>query len=285
MICLSAEIEMMLKRAFIAMLALWAALAAVAQDQLPLSQIAVAHDSVVAEGYKLYYYDKLNWLGTDAYREQCTARRATAMLVQELSDTALAAIYVDVRKRECVFEFRLTTGNVVEAIDQVRPLTAAEQQQLRHHQRLMRAVDAHADSLHQLDSRIGALNLDAVPMPRLGITRVYFMQGTRLQSVIPFGNDCSMDFDQQCRLVGFRRYHPGFVPIDFSTAKKGSVHKTTHPHFEANPLVAPTDVATFLLYGHDGYGMNTFSVYSRPLSCYFTFDASLARILVIKDGQ
>lgn len=275
-----------LRHALIALFGILTALGTQAQEgTLPFDRIAVINDSVVAEGYRLYHYDKLNWVGSDTYGAQCTHKRATVSLVQQLSDTALAAIYVDAARQQCVFEFRMSTGNVVEAIDQVRPLSADEARQLKHHLRLLDSINAHSDSLTALDRRIGRLNMNIVPLPSpAGITRVYFTQGTTLQGVIPFGNDCSMDFDAQCRLVGFSRYHPGFVPIDFSSAKKGSVHKTTHPHFEANPYVSPTDVATFLLYGRDGYGMHTFSVYSRPLGCYFTFDSRLGRILLINDG-
>lgn len=258
-----------------------------AQDAtiLPFNQIAVVNDSVVAEGYRLYHYDKAQWVASDAYRELCSHKReAVVSIVRQMGDTALTTIFCDPNEKQCVFELRLSTGNVTEAIDQLRPLHPLEIEQLKHHMRLLNAVNAHTDSLTALGRQVGALNMDVVPLPD-GITRVYFLQGTSRLGVIPFGNDCSMDFDRQCQMVGFRRYHPDFVPIDFSTAQTGSVHKTTHPHFEQNPFVTPTDVATFLLYGHDGYKMDTFSVYSRPLNCYFTFDARLGRVITIKDGQ
>ena len=49
--------------------------------------------------------------------------------------------------------------------------------------------------------------------------------------------------------------------------------------------ITPTDVATFLLYGHDLYGMNTFSVYSTALCCYFTYNATAHSIVLVEDEE
>ena len=85
-------------------------------------------------------------------------------------------------------------------------------------------------------------------------------------------------------LIARRKYHDSFIPIDFS-GKEGNIRKCTHSHLDENPYITPTDVATFLLYGHDLYGMNTFSVYSKALKCYFTYNAETSTILLVDDDE
>lgn len=116
------------------------------------------------------------------------------------------------------------------------------------------------------------------------LTRLYLIQGTNKSKLIPYGNDYSFDFDKNCNLIARRKYHNSFIPIDFSQ-KEGNIHKCTHSHLKDNPYITPTDVATFLLYGHDLYGMNTFSVYSTALSCYFTYNATAHSIVLVEDEE
>lgn len=245
---------------------------------LPIDSLGAIADSVVAEGLRLYRFDKMNWIGSDAYRSQCSHRTATVNLVSENRDSTLTNRYIDTRTGQCVMQcsYDPRTGEATVA-DSVRPLTATERKALDRHLAVLRGVEAQQDSLTPLDPAIGSLNLVAVPLND-SITRAYFIQGTQRDKLIPFGNDCSMDFDRQGHMVAFRRYHRSFIPIDFSKAK-GNIRKCTHSHLEGSPYVTPTDVATFMLYGHDLYLMNTFSVYSLQLDCYFTFDARLGKII------
>ena len=44
-----------------------------------------------------------------------------------------------------------------------------------------------------------------------------------------------------------------------------------HSHLSFCPLIAPTDIALFLLYGHEA-GMSSFKVLSTAYNCVFMFD-------------
>ena len=54
-------------------------------------------------------------------------------------------------------------------------------------------------------------------------------------------------------------------------------------NLDGNPYITPTDIATFLLYGHDLYALKTFSLYSPDMKCYFTFNTETATIVMVDD--
>lgn len=247
-----------------------------------IHEIDAINDSVIVEGHNLYLHDKLQWVMSDAYKQLCSSKTASLAVVGNLNDTLMSGIMIDVDQMKCVFECRinLNTGDI-EPFDLVRGLTPKEIE------RAERQVDL-LDKVSELDGIVnikeaGNLNADVVEIsPKL--TRVYLLQGTNKSKLIPFGNDYSFDFDASGNLIARRKYHSSFIPIDFSS-KEGNIHKCTHSHLDDNPYVTPTDVATFLLYGHDLYGMKTFSVYSKALSCYFTYNAETSTIVLVDDND
>ena len=247
-----------------------------------IHEIDAINDSVIVEGHNLYLHDKLQWVMSDAYKQLCSSKTASLAVVGNLNDTLMSGIMIDVDQMKCVFECRinLNTGDI-EPFDLVRGLTPKEIE------RAERQVDL-LDKVSELDGIVnikeaGNLNADVVEIsPKL--TRVYLLQGTNKSKLIPFGNDYSFDFDASGNLIARRKYHSSFIPIDFSS-KEGNIHKCTHSHLDDNPYVTPTDVATFLLYGHDLYGMKTFSVYSKALSCYFTYNTETSTIVLVDDND
>ena len=247
-----------------------------------IHEIDAINDSVIVEGHNLYLHDKLQWVMSDAYKQLCSSKTASLAVVGNLNDTLMSGIMIDVDQMKCVFECRinLNTGDI-EPFDLVRGLTPKEIE------RAERQVDL-LDKVSELDGIVnikeaGNLNADVVEIsPKL--TRVYLLQGTNKSKLIPFGNDNSIDFDASGNPIARRNYHNSFIPTDFSR-KHGNIHKCTHSHLDDNPYVTPTDVATFLLYGHDLYGMKTFSVYSKALSCYFTYNAETSTIVLVDDND
>lgn len=253
------------------------------QAQRPAMHVINAiNDSIVDEGYTLYLHDKLNWALSDYYRQQCSSKTASLSVVGVLNDSLMSGIMIDVDQLKCVFECRLNlnTGDL-QPINMVRGLSKKELERAERQVTLLEKISS-LDGIANV-SEAGNLNIDVVEMGD-NLTRLYLIQGTNKSKLIPFGNDYSFDFDKNCNLIARRKYHNSFIPIDFSQ-KEGTIHKCTHSHLKDNPYITPTDVATFLLYGHDLYGMNTFSVYSTALSCYFTYNATAHSIVLVEDEE
>lgn len=257
-----------------------AAFGALHAQRPAMHEINAINDSIIDEGYTLYLYDKLNWVSTDYYREMCSSKTASLSVTGNLNDSLLSTIMIDVDQMKCVFECRLNlnTGEI-EPFNMVRGLSKKE---IERAQRQVDLLEQISD-LKGIGSvkEAGNLNVDVIEIND-NLTRVYLLQGTNKSKLIPFGNDYSIDFDSNNNLLALRKYHNSFIPIDFSD-KEGNIRKCTHSHLKDNPYITPTDIATFLLYGHDLYGMNTFSVYSTAFGCYFTYDVDMHAILLVDD--
>ena len=244
--------------------------------------IDAVNDSVIDEGNNLYLHDKLNWVMSDAYKQMCSSKTASLSVVGMLNDTLMSGIMIDVDQLKCVFECRLNLNSGdIEPFNLVRGLTPKELLRAERQVELLEKV-GEIDGIANV-KEAGNLNADVVEISPT-LTRVYLLQGTNKSKLIPFGNDYSFDFDANGEMIASRTYHNSFIPIDFSD-KNGNIHKCTHSHFDDNPYITPTDIATFLLYGHDLYGMKTFSVYSKAYNCYFTYNAETATIVLVDDND
>lgn len=240
------------------------------------------NDSILDEGYNLYLHDKLNWALSDYYRQMCSSKTASISVVGALNDTLMSGIMIDVDQLKCVFECRLNlnTGEI-EPINMVRGLSMKELERAERQVTLLERI-SEIDGITNI-KEAGSLNIDIVEISD-NLTRLYLIQGTKKSKLIPFGNDYSFDFDRNCNIIKRRKYHNSFIPIDFGE-KEGNISKCTHSHLKENPYITPTDIATFLLYGHDLYGMNTFSVYSTAFGCYFTYNAQTHSIILVEDEE
>ncbi|MBR5638948.1 MAG: hypothetical protein IKW83_04205 [Muribaculaceae bacterium] len=244
--------------------------------------IDAVNDSVIDEGNTLYLYDKLNWVMSDAYKQMCSSRTASLSVVGQLNDTLMSGIMIDVDQMKCVFECRLNLNSgEIEPFDLVRGLTPKEIARAERQLTLLEKV-SDLDGIYNV-AEAGNLNADVVEISP-NLIRVYLLQGTDKSKLIPFGNDYSFDFDADGNLLARRKYHKSFIPIDFS-GKDGNIRKCTHSHLDDNPYISPTDIATFLLYGHDLYGMKTFSIYSKAFNCYFTYNADNDNIILVDDEE
>ncbi len=255
----------------------------IAWGQRPAMHVIDAvNDSVIDEGNNLYLHDKLNWVMSDAYKQLCSSKTASLSVVGQLNDTLMSGIMIDTGHMKCVFECRLNlnTGEI-EPLDLVRGLTPKEIARAERQLTLLEKVGELEGIYNVVEA--GDLNADVVEISPT-LTRVYLLQGTNKSKLIPFGNDYSFDFDDAGNLVARRKYHRAFIPIDFS-GKDGNIRKCTHSHLDDNPYITPTDIATFLLYGHDLYGMKTFSVYSKAYGCYFTYYVDTATIVLVEDSE
>ena len=101
--------------------------------------------------------------------------------------------------------------------------------------------------------------------------RVYYMLGTAQHGVIPFGCDFSYDCDSEGNIKGFRRYHKTYIPAQLKMDDGSPVLYAVHSHLRFCPLIAPTDIALFLLYGYEA-GLSGFKVASTAYHCVFSFD-------------
>lgn len=234
----------------------------------PLNELYSIHDSIIKEGRTLYLYEKVSWNGTDEYRAKATNKDVMGQFVYKDGDY-FNSIFFQKADSTCRFEYRFDTNTLLATTtDSIRKLTPTELAWIAKRDVFMKTVNDYIDSLTILDPSFGTLNAEIIPINE-HITRLYLIQGTSKNGIIPMGNDYSFDFNNDNHLVQFRRYHRSFIPINMPEGLE--VRSFTHSHLADNPYITPTDICTFLLYGRDIYKMKEFSILSLAYGCTFIF--------------
>ena len=120
------------------------------------------------------------------------------------------------------------------------------------------AFEKYGDQIKYND-KIGNPNFDFVRIND-NLIRLYVLQGTVQPNTIPFGNDCSIDFDNSGNPLCFRKYHQSMIAVNTVDDEGKKVVSVVHSHLADNPYITPTDVCNFLLYRgelEDSYILST----------------------------
>jgi len=243
-----------------------------AQSVMPLPEnVDAALDSILREGYTLYLYEKAAWYSTDEFVERVEDKSGVRQTVFPSGENELSALFYREADSTAVFSFKMNVvsgGATIEA--EPRPLTEMELGAIRLRNALQEKLVNSDVQIASHPEAAGNLNLEILPLD--GLIRLYFLQGTTLNNLIPFGNDVTVDFDEDLNLITWRKEHNTFIPAKWDSDEE-DIGEFFHTHVQDKPFISPTDICTFLLYGHDLYGMNTFSVISTAYDCIFTFNA------------
>ena len=249
-----------------------------AQESEPLPDAEVlkaANDSILAEAYLLYLFEKSAWVLEDvlAASKPATMNEMGGWFPvgDEENEDVVKGVFFNHEKTKVLFEasFNLKTG-AASGMDVVRDLSPEEIEIIDVREKVLRAV-------HTLDSEDlpscpeGCTFNSEVMRIDEDLYRVYYMLGTAQHGVIPFGCDFSYDCDSEGNIKEFRRYHRTYIPAQLKMDDGSPVLYAVHSHLRFCPLMAPTDIALFLLYGHEA-GMSGFKVLSTAYHCVFSFD-------------
>lgn len=242
-------------------------------SQEDLQQLFVMNDSVIREGSKLYLYEKLSWLATDNFFT--TGANARGSFIIE-DDSMYRVLFVNA-DLQCVYEENLDKNTYkTQRNTEVRKLNENEMALWERHLRLMGKIGDANIPAYSFPEGTASFNVEIIRVNEK-LTRAYVIMGALVDNLIPFGNDFSFDFDNNDSLVAQRAYHHSYIPI---TWEEGSTPKRVmHSHTRDNPYITPTDICTFLLYGHDQYGLKDLWVYSPALHSYLVFNADMMSII------
>ena len=151
-------------------------------------------------------------------------------------------------------------------------------------QAIMTVVKTCGDSILNYSSAGGTLNFDVIPMDN-GRLRMYITQGTTHADVQPFGNDYVIDLDGRLQVTSFRRLHNFYIemPID------GDSNSISHRHAPDSEMITATDIVSFMLYGHDLFGLGstyvTFKPHADGEGYVVVFDANSFGAVVMTQGM
>jgi hypothetical protein len=208
--------------------------------------IQTINDSICAEGAVLYTAERLNWVSTDSVLARYRHEDLGGSLIWQPTASTWSAIFYDKDKKNCIFELKLNTMSGANSLSyDIRPLTEEERVQIKlKHTMLDNAFEKYGDQI-KYNEKIGNPNFDFVRIND-NLIRLYVLQGTVQPNTIPFGNDCSIDFDNSGNPLCFRKYHQSLIAIKTDEIDKAI--SVVHSHLADNPYITPTDVCNFLLY-------------------------------------
>ena len=251
---------------------------AIAQESEPLPEAEVlkaANDSILAEAYILYLFEKSAWVLEDVL----TASKPAAMnemggwfpVGDNEDEDVVKGVFFNEEKTKALFEasFNLKTG-IASGKDVARDLSPEEIEMINVREKALLAVRTLDDEDLPSCPEGCTFNTEIIRIDE-DLYRVYFMLGTTQHGVIPFGCDFSYDCDSEGNVKGFRRYHKTYIPTQLKMDDGSPVLYAVHSHLRFCPLIAPTDIALFLLYGYEA-GLSGFKVVSTAYHCVFSFD-------------
>lgn len=223
-------------------------------DEAELSAIT---DSILDEGLRLYFFEWLAWHSADSAMTYCPVMdkvNGSGIVADSLGFTHIYTVDDNV-----VFSYFIDVRNESISWDNtVRPMTDAERNARDERKRCIRlAIESYGDSL----KASGNVNVDVIWV-RPDLIRVYFLQSTTENNVIPIGNDYSVDISPDMKPLAFRRYHHSYLEQPAYVDGEKVVDGLAHSHTPDNPYITPTDICNMMLYGRDLYGLNTYYVLS-----------------------
>lgn len=250
-------------------------------DKMPPEFFATL-DSVIYEAWQLYYSEQANWIASDLALAKYQVEDLGGTLSWQPNDTTWSVIFMDKKKENSLLEYQIITSEGKGIVmDSVRPLTPTELGEFDKRVKIIDgAVERYGDSLLFAPQSFGQPNIDIIRINDT-ITRLYFMQGTVLEDVIPFGNDYSIDFDKELNPIAFRKYHHSLIATRTKTEKGGKVETVMHSHTKDNPFITATDICNFLLYRPKD--LDIFYVYSTAYKCKFAYSIHMNSIITVLD--
>lgn len=242
-----------------------------ASTQLPQPEtIQAALDSICREGYNLFLAERVNWVATDSALERYSQDRVGGNIIWQPNSSTWSAVFFDTEHKNCLFEliYDIRTGKTT-CYYELRPVSEQEHAQWDLKATMFdNAIEDYGDSLWY-NADYGRPNVDFVRIDANTI-RMYILLGVERPNIIPFGNDCSIDFDNKGNTKAFRRYHHSFIPIPTVDEEGNPISTVYHSHLSDNPYITPTDICNFLLYGG---GMEQTYVLSTALDGYIIYNS------------
>ncbi len=240
----------------------------------PPEQMKYINDSILTEATRLYVFEKLNWWGTDEYLKHLYDKNDTRDWKSASSFTLVSNDVISVifyKTDTCILEYRydMLTDNV-DVVEEWRPLKESEMAERDRFNTLIAACNELQIPIYTYPQDKFSFNVDMIRIDE-NTTRVYFMMGALENNSVGFGNDFSVDFDDDNTVLGWRSYHHSFIPVNYANSASSTL---IHSHTKDNPYMTPTDLCTFMLYAYDlKPELNQLWVYSSLYKGFFLFDA------------
>ena len=132
----------------------------------PLSEVSPILDSIVEEGYQLYYSERANWIATDLVFERYGMDELGRSITYQADNNLWTVCFFDKNNEKCLLEcrFDIKSGNTV-TLDSIRPISTFEKEQLQRKETMLNeAISKYGSELKFAPETFGNPNIDFVRM-------------------------------------------------------------------------------------------------------------------------
>jgi len=216
-----------------------------AQNEKQL-QVERELNEVVQEANKLFSYRIMEWWASDLTEENKELDKLVAdyilyhdaeniyfVLLDETYEHKLGTYYLNTYEGDGNIQFDPSKGKI-----------SREEKRLY---RIKNKMEQNAGKLinEKIDYKDGFSVSTVLIKQRRGY-KLYLMANTSEVGVIPIGNDAVFHGNKRGRIKSWEWFHDELLPIPVS---REGVRLATHKHSVNKPLLSPTEIANFRLYG------------------------------------
>ena len=246
----------------------------------------VNSDSIIKEGYELYYLEKASWTSTDFIKKKygpfSEINNYLGYMSYKDQDTIFSIYYKMIDSNIKVFEtYKFNNTSILESmmvVSETRDMNNIEKYMLK----CLNQIEKLQDTIPFYFTPPNA-GKNLVFLREGNQFRLFILTGTFEHDVIPFGNDFVFKFDSEGESMIGGQIHPTVVfdkdsskvpekygsydPVKQTKNSNGVYEVCDHKHFGSTPdFITSADICNILLYGKS----KSYIVWSRKFISIFT---------------
>lgn len=246
----------------------------------------VNSDSIVKEGYELYYLENASWNSTDLIKKKFGSfsqiKNFLGYMSYKEQDTIFSIYYKMIDSNIKVFEtYKFNNTSILKSmtvVSETRDMNNIEKYMLN----CLNQIEKFHDSIpfYYLPPNTGK---NFVFLRERNQLKIFILTGTKDHDVIPFGNDFVFRFDNAGILIRGEQIHPtvtknndsnkekerfgSYDPVKQTIDSNGVYEICSHVHFASlgPDFITSTDICNILLYGKS----KAYIIASRKFSMLF----------------
>lgn len=203
-------------------------------------------EEVIAEADKLFTYRMVEWWGSELTEKDkaLDAEVADYMIYHEDKTIYFVLIDHSYKNKLGTYSVDFNSDDATILLDSTQgKLSRKERKHYRVHQRMTKNANEIANE--RIVEREN-FSVSTILIKQKRGYKLYLLANTKEINIIPLGNDAVFHGNNKGKIKKWEWYHEDliFVPIS-----REGIRLATHKHEKGMPLISPTEIANFRLYG------------------------------------
>lgn len=243
-----------------------------AQEPLPPQEILQGKlDSIINEANQLFYLENAARIATEKVASKKYLKKDIGHYVSYFDGDTIVVIFTGRLNPDlCIYEAKFLSNPftfISESFSQ-RNLEVREHQLIKLKNSMVNYLTKNLQHYSFVIPQ--NMELTYIILPYGQFFKFYVLTVSRVQNVVPFGNDGLFIIDAHTNIIAWRKFHKSFIPLRVTNNPERQVVSYTHSHLPEEPFITATDICMFRLYS-DLHKLKEFRVYSSYYKKYFIY--------------